>query len=98
MKRLKSRDKRALPHSEVGRTTRHTLDENLEQMMSGSFDISFPSGAHGEQDSFSSNIGAGFDFGDNEDFGLGDIGDELVKELGEGWTSAPGHQKLIFFY
>jgi hypothetical protein len=67
-------------------------------MMSGSFDVSFPNGTHGEQDSFSSNIGAGFDFGDNEDFGLGDIGDELVKELGEGWTSAPVQQGLIFFY
>jgi meiotic recombination protein REC8, fungi type len=97
-KSLKSRDKHALPHPEVGRTARHTLDENLEQMMSGSFDVSFPSGTHGEQDSFSSNIDAGFDFGNNEDFGLGDIGDELVKELGEGWTSAPVQQKFVFSY
>ncbi|KAI0003690.1 Rec8 like protein-domain-containing protein [Russula compacta] len=37
----KSQDKRLPPHTEVGRATRHTLDENLEQMMSSSFNMSF---------------------------------------------------------
>ncbi|KAI0257126.1 hypothetical protein BJV78DRAFT_1277705 [Lactifluus subvellereus] len=87
-KKSKPQDKRPPPHSEIGKATRHTLDESLEQMMSGSFDMSFPSDVQGEQEFFSSQIDAGFDFGDSEDFGLGDIGDELAKELGEGWTSA----------
>ncbi|KAI0003691.1 hypothetical protein BJV74DRAFT_479594 [Russula compacta] len=38
-------------------------------------------------------MGTGFDFGDSEDFGFGDIGDELAKELGEGWASAPVQPK-----
>ena len=62
--------------------------------MSGSFDVSFPSGADGEQRDFSPGMDAGFDFGDSEDFGFCDISDELAKELGEGWTSAP-FQKLV---
>lgn len=94
-KKSKFQDKRPPPHSEMGRATRHTLDENLDQMMSGSFDVSFLSDAQGEQEFFSSPIDAGFGFGDSEDFGLGDIGDELAKELGEGWTSAPVQPKLV---
>lgn len=88
-KKTKSRDRRSLPHPEMGRATLHTLEENLEQLLSGSFDASFLGGAPGEQEPFSSSIDDGFGFGDCEDFGLGDIGDELAKELGEGWASAP---------
>ena len=66
--------------------------------MSGSFDVSFPSGADGEQRDFSPGMEAGFDFGDSEDFGFCDISDELAKELGEGWTSAPFQQKLVLSY
>ncbi len=65
----------------------HTLEENLDQMMSGSFDVSFLSGALGEHEPFSSSMDDGFGFEDCQDFG--DIGDELAKELGEGWASAP---------
>jgi hypothetical protein len=64
-------------------------------MMSGSFDVSFLSGVDGEQRGFSPRMNAGFDFGDSEDFGFGDIGDELAKELGEGWASAPFQPKLV---
>jgi meiotic recombination protein REC8 len=85
----KQKDKRRLPPNEVGRATMHTLDESLEQMMSGSFEVSFLGGADGEQQHFSPQIDAGFDFGDSEGFGFVDIGDELAKELGEGWASAP---------
>jgi meiotic recombination protein REC8 len=93
----KAQDKRRPPHSEVGRANRHTLDENLEQMMSGSFDVSFPSNADGGQRGFSPGMDAGFDFGDSEDFGFCDISNELAKELGEGWTSAPFQPKLVLF-
>ncbi|KAH9004008.1 Rec8 like protein-domain-containing protein [Lactarius hatsudake] len=86
--KVKSRDRRPLPHPEMGRAT-HTLDENLEQIMSGSFDVSFLGGPPGEQEPFSSSMDDGFGFGDGEDFGLGDFGDELAKELGEGWASVP---------
>jgi hypothetical protein len=90
----KHQNKRPPPSNEVGRATMHTLDENLEQMMSGSFEVSFLSGADGEQ-RFSPRMDAGFDFGDSEGFGFGDIGDELAKELGEGWASAPVQPKLV---
>ncbi|KAI9460594.1 Rec8 like protein-domain-containing protein [Lactarius psammicola] len=77
------------PHPETGRAIMHTLEENLEQIMSGSFEASFLGGASGGQELFSSSMDDCFGFGDCEDFGLGDIGDELAKELGEGWASAP---------
>ena len=70
----------------------HTLDESLEQMMSGSFEVSFLSGANGGQQHFSD---AGFDFGDSDNFGFVDISEELAKELGEGWASAPVQPKLV---
>ena len=63
--------------------------------MSGSFDVSFLSGGSGEQRSFSPRMDAGFDFGVSDDFGFDDIGDELAKELGEGWASAPFQPKLV---
>lgn len=66
-------------------------------MMSGSFEVSFLSGADGDQQRLSPQMDVGFDFGDSEDFGLGDIGDELAKELGEGWASAPVQPKLVLF-
>lgn len=91
----KLKDKRRSPPNEVGRATMHTLDESLEQMMSGSFEVSFLSGAGGELQHFSPQMDAGFNFGDSEDFGFVDIGDELVKELGEGWASAPVQPKLF---
>ena len=94
-RKSKPQVKRPLPHTEVGRTTRHTLDENLDQMMSGSFDASFLSGGDREQCSFSPRMDTGFDFGDSDGFGFGDIGDELAKELGEGWASAPFQPKLV---
>ncbi|KAH9065734.1 Rec8 like protein-domain-containing protein [Lactarius vividus] len=87
--KVKSRDRRPLPHPEMERATMHTLDENLEQIMSGSFDVSFLGDPPGEQKPFSSSMDDGFGFADGEDFGLGDIGDELAKELGEGWASTP---------
>ena len=93
----KHQDKRPVPPNEVGRATMYTLDENLEQMMSGSFEVSFLSGAD-EQQRFSPRMDGGFDFGDSEDFGFGDIGDELAKELGEGWTSAPVHPMLVLSF
>ena len=87
-KKAKSRDKRPLPHPEMGRATMHTLEENLEQIMSGSFEESFLGGAPGGQESFLSSMDDDFGFGDCGDFDLGDIGDELAKELGEGWASS----------
>lgn len=88
-KKVKSREKRPLPpsHPEMGRSTMHTLEENLEQIMSASFEASFLGGGSGEEP-FSSSMDDGFGFGDCDDFGLGDIGDELAKELGEGWASS----------
>ncbi|KAI0309026.1 hypothetical protein OF83DRAFT_1089355, partial [Amylostereum chailletii] len=77
------------------RANLHTLDENLEQMLSGSFDASFMSGAAGGGEQ-SSQVDDGYGFNVFEDnpfvaadgFDLGQIGDELANELGEGWGSA----------
>ncbi|KAI0068210.1 hypothetical protein BV25DRAFT_1911222 [Artomyces pyxidatus] len=97
-RKKKGRDgKRAPSLLETARANLHTLNENLEQMLSGSFEASFLGSAAGGQDSLSSQPGDGFGFGafdDNpfvadDDLGLGDIGDELARELGEGWGSAP---------
>ncbi|KAF8274080.1 Rec8 like protein-domain-containing protein [Lactarius quietus] len=96
-KKAKSRDKQPLPHPETGRATMHTLEENLEQIMSGSFDASFLGGASGEQELFSSSMDDGFGFGDCDDFGLGDIGDELAKELGEGWASSAVQPRSVLY-
>ncbi|THH21523.1 hypothetical protein EW146_g23 [Bondarzewia mesenterica] len=80
------------------RANLHTLNEDLEQVLSGSFDVSFLGSGVGGLDLSSSQIegGFGFDgFGDNPfavDDALdlaGGIGDELAKELGEGWGAAP---------
>ncbi|KAI0275079.1 Rec8 like protein-domain-containing protein [Gloeopeniophorella convolvens] len=93
-KRPKARDAKTLPPAEAGRKATYTLDESLEHMLSGSFDVSFLSAHHGEQALLaSSQINDDFGFGDGEGFDLGDIGDELAKELGDGWTSAPAQPR-----
>jgi meiotic recombination protein REC8 len=96
-KKAKPRDKRPLSNPEMGRAAMHTLEENLEQIMSGSFDASFLGGASGEQELFSSSLDEGFGFGDCDDFGLGDIGDELAKELGEGWASSAVQPRSVLY-
>jgi hypothetical protein len=80
-----------VPSSENPRVNQHTLNEDLSHLLSTSFDTSFSEGNAG---------GAGFDtsrgndmfgfeddvFGAPHDLDLaGDIGEELARELGEGW-------------
>ncbi|KAA1471501.1 hypothetical protein DENSPDRAFT_776904 [Dentipellis sp. KUC8613] len=89
--------KKSIPFLEQARENLHTLNENLEQMLSGSFDMSFLGSAIGGMDPSSSQIDGGLDFGfdDNifapvDGLDLGDgIGDELAKELGDGWGAPP---------
>lgn len=65
-----------------------TLRENYEHLLSNSFDLSFTAAAPpGTQDPSSSQAEGFLDdpfFSDGMDLG-GDLGDELAKELGEGW-------------
>ncbi|KAL5534409.1 hypothetical protein ACEPAG_871 [Sanghuangporus baumii] len=91
----KGKSKTSLLPSETGRGNLHTLDEHHEHLLSTSFDAngSFLIGI----DPSSSQIDPGLRFGsfgfddnifgpgDNLDMDLGDIGDELARELGEGW-------------
>ncbi|KAL5495434.1 REC8 [Sanghuangporus weigelae] len=91
----KGKAKTSLLPSETGRGNLHTLDEHHEHLLSTSFDAngSFLIGI----DPSSSQIDPGLRFGsfgfddnifgpgDNFDMDLGDIGDELARELGEGW-------------
>ncbi|KAL5519112.1 REC8 [Sanghuangporus vaninii] len=91
----KGKSKTSLLSSEMGRGNLHTLDEHHEHLLSTSFDAngSFLIGI----DPSSSQMDPGLRFGsfgfddnifgpgDNFDMGLGDIGDELARELGEGW-------------
>jgi len=81
------------------RANAHTLDEHHEHLFSGSFDASFSGAGFGGMVASSSQVDGGFDFGDDLfglpegiDFG-GEIGDELAKELGEGWGGSPDKRR-----
>ncbi|KAH7910942.1 Rec8 like protein-domain-containing protein [Hygrophoropsis aurantiaca] len=71
------------------RANPHTLNENHEFLLTSSFDASF--GGDGANNPSSSQA-EGFGFNDNffgafEDLDLGEgLGDELARELGEGWV------------
>ncbi|KAF7791880.1 hypothetical protein EIP86_002904 [Pleurotus ostreatoroseus] len=81
-KRKKTRAKASsISAVEQPRLDAHTLKENHDFMFSSSF--AGPDNAMGGLISSSSQFG-GFGFDDNLDLG-GDIGDELARELGEGW-------------
>ena len=78
---------------ENARVHLHTLDEHHEHLLSASFDASFH--GSGSLDQSSSHLDSGFGFDDNLFSGLdgldigGGIGDELARELGEGWGAPP---------
>ncbi|KAH7930949.1 hypothetical protein BV22DRAFT_1101346 [Leucogyrophana mollusca] len=84
--------KLSAPAAENIRANTHTLNENHEYILASSFDASF--GGGGANNPSSSQVeGFGFDdnfFGvfDGLDLGEG-IGDELARELGEGWDNLP---------
>ncbi|KZT65163.1 hypothetical protein DAEQUDRAFT_769100 [Daedalea quercina L-15889] len=86
----KAREKPPSLLSENIRANLHTLNEHHDHLLSQSFDASFSATGFGELVS-ASQMEAGFAFSDDV-FGLpgdvgfgGDIGDELARELGEGW-------------
>ncbi|KAI0961589.1 hypothetical protein AcV7_000653 [Taiwanofungus camphoratus] len=77
------------------RANPHTLDEHHEHLLSGSFDASFNEFGFGGVMPSSSQYEPRFGFSDDI-FGLsegmdleGEIGDELARELGEGWGGSP---------
>jgi hypothetical protein len=80
-----------IPPSEDVRTNRHILNEDLSHLLSNSFDASFSEpNLNISGIDLSSQSAAVFGFGDDffgaHDLDLGgDIGDELARELGEGW-------------
>ncbi|KAJ3551713.1 hypothetical protein NM688_g4549 [Phlebia brevispora] len=80
---------------EEPRLDAHTLKENHELLFSGSFDRSLHDSVPGGFVSSSSQFG-GFGFDDNF-MDVGDIGDELARELGEGWggVSTPKYKAPI---
>jgi hypothetical protein len=77
------------------RANAYTLDEHPELLLSASFDASLQGSAGaGGWDLSSSQLGGGFGFDDNifgcDDLDVGGgIGDELARELGEGWGAPP---------
>lgn len=80
---------------ENARANLHTLDEHHDHLLSGSFDASFNGSGFGGIVPSSSQIDGGLDFNDDLfalpgglDFG-GDFGDDLARELGEGWGGSP---------
>jgi hypothetical protein len=82
---------KSVPFTEDVRANLYTLDENHEHLLSGSFDVSLnESGAFLPSSSqFDGVFGFGLDdnlfcASDGLDIGEG-IGDELARELGEGW-------------
>jgi len=106
-KTLKKRSKQPKAASDASRPEQHTLDESLEHMLSRSFEASFLDSGGGGAAGSSSFIEGGLDFGVDLDPFLSDlhidfdggIGDEIAKELGEGWGSAPqgNHNECITF-
>lgn len=75
------------PNSECLRATACTLPENHDFLFANSFDASF--GGSGTT-RFSSSQTGGFGFDDTfdgMDIGEG-VGDDLVRELGEGWGAS----------
>lgn len=91
----KAKPKQSLLSSEAGRAALHTLDESHEFLLSTSFEgnhsflggmdltsSQYDAGAHFGSYAFDDNI---FGAGDQLDVGLNDIGDDLARELGEGW-------------
>ncbi|EPT04358.1 hypothetical protein FOMPIDRAFT_1058151 [Fomitopsis schrenkii] len=88
----KAREKPPSFLSENIRANLHTLDEHHDHLLSQSFDASFSGTGFGAPLS-ASQMEAGFQFSDDVfgmqdgmDLGAGDLGDELAKELGEGWA------------
>ncbi|KAF7306915.1 RAD21/Rec8 N-terminal domain protein [Mycena indigotica] len=71
----------------------HTLREDHEHLLSNSFELSFISNAG--KDPSSSQAGGGFAMDDmflsaSDQLGIGEgLGDDLMKELGEGWGAFP---------
>ncbi|PBL01128.1 hypothetical protein ARMGADRAFT_412161 [Armillaria gallica] len=69
-----------------------TLKENYDHLLSASFDLSFNGNAPGLSQDPSSQVDGGFMndpfFSDGADLG-GLLGDELARELGEGWGGTP---------
>jgi meiotic recombination protein REC8, fungi type len=70
----------------------HTLNENHEHIFSASFDASL--NGSGAFHPISSQFDEGFGFDDNffgglDEMDVGGIGDELARELGDGWGASP---------
>jgi len=95
-KKRKGRNKlKAVPLAENLRADLHTLNENHEHLLSASFDVS--QNGSGVLPPSSSQFDEGFGYGlDDNFFGVpddldigGGIGDELARELGEGWGASP---------
>ncbi|OCH96110.1 hypothetical protein OBBRIDRAFT_718943 [Obba rivulosa] len=84
------------------RANRYTLDEHHNLLLSGSFEAPFNATGFGGVAPSSSQFDGGFGFDDNlfdpAAMDLGDIGDDLAKELGEGWGGSPGahHGEHLF--
>lgn len=97
-KKTSRKQKQRASSLEHARADRHTLDESLEHMLSTSFDASASIDLSGVGPSSSQMDVDGFGFGFPDDPLLGgddlilegaDIGDELARELGEGWGGPP---------
>lgn len=95
-KKGKGRGKlKAVPLAENARADLHTLNENHEHILSASFDVSMNGSGVLPLSSSQFDGGFGYDLTDNL-FGApdgldvgGGIGDELARELGEGWGASP---------
>ena len=90
-KKKKRKGKQPAISVERRRADAHTLNEDIEhllsssQLLSASFDQSFVQGSSSQQEG-----GPGFDvYQDPEQLELGTLGDELAAELGEDWRAQP---------
>lgn len=86
--------------TEYPRTDRYTLQEHHEDFLSKSLDLSFNGSFVGGHIPSSSQIGGPFNiptedfFGQSDGLDIGAVGDELARELGEGWGASPAKDGL----
>ncbi|KAI0801231.1 Rec8 like protein-domain-containing protein [Fomes fomentarius] len=100
-KKPKSKGKQRLQEPPLSATAehgraRHTLEEHHNHLLAAAFSGSLTGSVQGGAGfaASSSQVDGGFGFDDNLfelPEGLGDIGDELARELGEGWGASATH-------
>ncbi|TRM60286.1 Rec8 like protein-domain-containing protein [Schizophyllum amplum] len=79
----------AVPEHETVRADKHMLQEHHDHLLSASYDFSFSGPDNTSSQADNAFILNEDIFGAPDAFDLGGLGDELARELGEGWGASP---------